>query len=154
MSYVLNAVAGWLAIAEPALVGAGVMALPLGMNALLQRLKLRRLMPVMRRAFVVIDPLLNEHLRGYSASEVRFALELVTTVLADGQLTREEVKAAVEEIERRYRPSLAAGKGSSGLTSGSLEQKLLSETTALVARFSSSLPSLPQAASIVMRAIR
>lgn len=154
MSYVLNAVAGWLAIAEPALVGAGVLALPLGLNALLQRLKLRRLMPVMRRAFVVIDPLLNEHLRGYSSSEVRFALELVTLVLADGQLTREEVKAAVEEIERRYRPSLAAGKGSSGLIAGSTEQKLLSETAALVARGDFSVASLPQAASIVLRAIR
>jgi hypothetical protein len=150
----LNAVAGWLAIAEPALVGAGVLALPLGLNALLQRLKLRRLMPVMRRAFVVIDPLLNEHLRGYSSSEVRFALELVTLVLADGQLTREEVKAAVEEIERRYRPSLAAGKGSSGLIAGSTEQKLLSETAALVARGDFSVASLPQAASIVLRAIR
>jgi hypothetical protein len=154
VSYVLNAVAGWLAIAEPALVGAGVLALPLGLNALLQRLKLRRLMPVMRRAFVVIDPLLNEHLRGYSSSEVRFALELVTLVLADGQLTREEVKAAVEEIERRYRPSLAAGKGSSGLIAGSTEQKLLSETAALVARGDFSVASLPQAASIVLRAIR
>jgi hypothetical protein len=154
VSYVLNAVAGWLAIAEPALVGAGVLALPLGLNALLQRLKLRRLMPVMRRAFVVIDPLLNEHLRGYSSSEVRFVLELVTLVLADGQLTREEVKAAVEEIERRYRPSLAAGKGSSGLIAGSTEQKLLSETAALVARGDFSVASLPQAASIVLRAIR
>lgn len=102
--------AGVLAIAEPALIGIGVVALPVGTNALLQYLKLRKLIPVIRKAFVVIDPLLNEHLKGYSASEVRFALELVTGVLADGHLSRDEVERAVVEIEKRYRPSLAAGK--------------------------------------------
>lgn len=99
-----------LAIAEPVLIGAGVIALPIGANALLSFVKLRKLLPVIRKAFVVIDPLLNEHLKGYSASEVRFALELVTGVLADGHLSREEVDRAVSEIEKRYRPTAAAGK--------------------------------------------
>lgn len=102
--------ASLLAIAEPALIGAGVVALPIGANALLSYLKLRRFLPVIRKAFTVIDPLLNEHLRGYSASEVRFAMELVTGVFADGHLSRQEVQAVVNEIERRYRPSVAAGK--------------------------------------------
>ena len=104
------AMASLLAIAEPALIGAGVIALPIGANALLSYLKLRRLLPIIRKAFTVIDPLLNEHMSGYSASEVRFAMELVTSVFADGHLSREEVQAAVNEIERRYRPSAAAGK--------------------------------------------
>lgn len=102
--------AALLAIAEPALIGAGVIALPIGANALLTYFKVQRLLPVIRKAFTVIDPLLNEHLRGYSASDVRFALELVTSVLADGQLSREEVEQAVTEIEKRYRPTAAAGK--------------------------------------------
>jgi hypothetical protein len=104
--------AALLAIAEPALIGAGVIALPIGANALLTYIKIRKLLPVIRKAFVVIDPLLNEHLTGYSASEVRFALELVTSVLADGHLSREEVEQAVLEIEKRYRPTAAAGKTS------------------------------------------
>lgn len=102
--------AALLAIAEPALIGAGVIALPIGANALLTYFKVQKLLPVIRKAFTVIDPLLNEHLRGYSASDVRFALELVTSVLADGQLSREEVEQAVAEIEKRYRPTAAAGK--------------------------------------------
>jgi hypothetical protein len=147
-------VANVWALAEPALVGAGLVALPLGVNALLSRWSLRRLLPVLRRAFVVVDPLLNEHLRGYSTSEVRFALELVTAVLADGRLSRREVQRAVDELERRYRPSLAAGKGASGLPAGSREQRLLRETTALVARGDFSRASLPQAVSILSRAIQ
>lgn len=110
MSYTAYAVAALLAIAEPALIGAGVIALPIGANALLTYFKVQKLLPVIRKAFTVIDPLLNEHLRGYSASDVRFALELVTSVLADGQLSREEVEQAVAEIEKRYRPTAAAGK--------------------------------------------
>lgn len=106
----MSAMASLLAIAEPALIGAGVIALPIGANALLSYLKLRRFLPVIRKAFTVIDPLLNDHLSGYSASEVRFVLELVTSVLADGQLSRSEVERIVAEIERRYRPSAAAGK--------------------------------------------
>jgi hypothetical protein len=106
----MSAMAGFLAIAEPALIGVGVIALPIGANALLSYLRLARFLPIIRKAFTVIDPLLNEHLSGYSASDARFAMELVTGVLADGQLSRAEVERVVAEIERRYRPSQAAGK--------------------------------------------
>lgn len=112
MSCVVETMSGLLALAEPALIGAGVIALPIGANALLTFLKVRRLLPVIRKAFVILDPLLNEHLSGYSSSEARFAIELVTSVLADGHLSREEVEQAVIEIESRYRPSAAAGKSS------------------------------------------
>jgi hypothetical protein len=115
VSYNLHAMASFLAIAEPALIGAGIIALPIGANALLSYLRIQKLLPVVRRAFVVLDPLLNEHISGYGGSDVRFAMELVTGVLADGALTREEIQAAVNEIERRYRPSKAAGRTSEQL---------------------------------------
>lgn len=114
-----------LAIVQPALVGVGAIALPFGANALLERLRLKKLMPVVRRAFTVIDPLLNEHLRGYTYSDARFVLELVTYVLADGQLSQAEVRRAVDEIEKRYRPTKAAGKSASKLSRETLEGKLL-----------------------------
>jgi hypothetical protein len=107
--------AGLLAIAEPALIGLGIIALPVGANALIGYLRIRKLLPIIRRAFTVLDPLLNEHIRGYSSSQVRFAMELVTSVLADGALTRNEIEAAVAEIEKRYAPSRAAGKTGDGL---------------------------------------
>jgi hypothetical protein len=107
--------AGLLAIAEPALIGLGIIALPVGANALIGYLRIRKLLPIIRRAFTVLDPLLNEHIRGYSSSQVRFAMELVTGVLADGALTRNEIEVAVAEIEKRYAPSRAAGKTGDGL---------------------------------------
>jgi hypothetical protein len=102
--------AGLLALAEPALIGVGVIALPIGGNALIHYLRIQKLLPVIRRAFVVLDPLLNEHIRGYSGSDVRFVMELVTGVFADGALSRDEIESAVSEIEKRYAPSRAAGK--------------------------------------------
>jgi hypothetical protein len=114
-----------VSVIEPVLTGVGVIALPFAANAALQRLRLARLMPVVRRAFTVIDPLLNEYLRGYSQSDTRFALELVTAVLADGKLTNQEVRRAVDELERRYRPTKAAGKTGSRLSRETLEGKLL-----------------------------
>jgi hypothetical protein len=115
VSYILHAMGSFLAIAEPALIGAGIVALPIGANALLSYLRIQKLLPVVRRAFTVLDPLLNEHIQGYGSSQVRFVMELVTGVLADGTLTREEIQTAVNEIERRYRPSKAAGQTSASL---------------------------------------
>jgi len=101
----------------------------------------------------VLDPLLNEHISGYSGSEVRFAMELVTGVLADGALTREEIEFAVNEIETRYAPSRAAGKTSETLKltlgPGSEEAKLL-EAVLGVAQKRELLPkSIVDAARII-----
>lgn len=128
MSYILQAMASLLALAEPVLIGAGIVALPIGGNALLAYLRIKKVLPVIRRAFTVLDPLLNEHIKGYSGSDARFVMELVTGVLADGALSREEIQQAVDEIERRYRPSKAAGQTSASLSialgPGSPEVKL------------------------------
>jgi len=145
--------AGLLALAEPLLIGVGVIALPIGGNALIRYLKVRKVLPVIRRAFTVLDPLLNEHISGYSGSEVRFAMELVTGVLADGALTREEIEFAVNEIETRYAPSRAAGKTSETLKltlgPGSEEAKLL-EAVLGVAQKRELLPkSIVDAARII-----
>jgi hypothetical protein len=137
-------------VAEPALIGAGVIALPIGLNALLARWKLSRLLPVVRKAFTVLDPLLNDHLRGYSASDVRFALELVTAALADGQLSRAELRSAVQEIERRYRPSAAAGQSAATLPTGSPQQRLVETAAALV----SSRDSHRDRASVLLDAVQ
>lgn len=113
-----------LSIAQPVLLTLAGVGLPLGVRELNRRLKLAKVTPAIRRAFTVIDPLLNEHIKSYSASDVRFALELTTSLLADGVLSPEEVRYAAAEIQRRYRPELAAGKTAVSLTPGSLEQRV------------------------------
>jgi len=143
------AVSGFLAIAEPALISAGVVALPLGANALLKAARLRKLLPVLRRAFVVLDPLLNEHIKSYRASDVRFAIALVTEVFADGSLTQAEVKLAVEEIERRWRPSLAAGKTPEQLTPHSRDARVFDAVTQVVGKAEHYTASLSDAVQLV-----
>lgn len=149
MSYALNAVSGFLAIAEPALISAGVVALPFGANALIKAVRLRKLLPILRRAFVVLDPLLNEHSKSYRSSDVRFAIGLVTEVLADGALSQAEVKQAIEEIERRWRPSLAAGKIAEQLQPHSRERRLLDAVTQVVGKAETYTATLSDAAQLV-----
>jgi len=154
VSYNLQAMASLLALAEPVLIGAGIVALPIGGNALLSYLRIKKFLPVIRRAFTVLDPLLNEHIKGYSSSEVRFAMELVTGVLADGALTREEIQQAVDEIERRYRPSKAAGQTGTTLAialgPNSAEMKLLNA----VADFAEHRELLPGSLMDAIKVIR
>jgi hypothetical protein len=96
----------------PALVGAaisgGVILAPMAVDLLLYQIKLKRMLPIIRRSFEIIDPLLNEHLAVYGPSDVRFAINLTTQVLADGILTPEEARFAYDEIEKRFSPVKAA----------------------------------------------
>lgn len=149
MSYVLNAVSGFLAIAEPALISAGIVALPFGANALVRAVRLRKLLPIIRRAFVILDPLLNEHIKTYRGSDVRFSIGLVTEVLADGSLTQAEVKQAIEEIERRWRPSLAAGKAPEQLLPHSRDKRILDAVTQVVGKAENYTATLSDAAQLV-----
>ena len=98
----------------PAAIGAAGSALvigaPLLFDVIQYRFKMKRYLPLIRRSFEIIDPLLNEVVKSYGASDVRFAISLTTQVLADGSLSVDETRFLLDEIEKRYRPSYAAGK--------------------------------------------
>lgn len=113
-----------LSTAAPVLLTLASVSLPFVAGALIRRARLNKVLPIIRRAFVVLDPLLNEHIKSYGSSDVRFAAELITALLADGALTQAEVRYAAVEIQRRYRPELAAGKTALSLAPGSIEQKV------------------------------
>lgn len=81
---------------------------PLLSGFILYRFKLARFMPLIRRSFEVIDPVLNQYVKAYGPSDVRFLIELVTRALADGTLTQEETRFVYEEIIKRYSPVKAA----------------------------------------------
>ena len=132
---------------------AGALALPFAANALIQRLRLRRVLPVMRRAFQVLDPLLNAHLASYSGSDVRLAAELITAALSDGQLTRDEASFAAAEMLRRWSPQLAAGQKPAQLPPESTESRVLGAVESLVGRGAYSLNSLPEAITTIRRSL-
>jgi hypothetical protein len=143
-----------MAIAGPALLGAGSLALPFAANALLQRLRLRRVLPVVRRAFLVLDPLFNEHLASYRGSDAQFAAELVTAALADGQLSREETAFAVAEILRRWSPVVAAGKTVQSLPEQSPERRLYGAVADMVSHGGFSANGLSQALQAAKQVLR
>lgn len=84
---------------------------PLVSGYLLHRFKVAKYMPLIRRTFEIIDPILAEYMRSYGPSDVRFLIELVTRALADGELSREETRFVYDEIIKRYSPVKAAATG-------------------------------------------
>lgn len=141
------------ALVGPVLATAGAVALPLGVNALLRQLRLQRVLPLLRRAYVVLDPLFNAHLPHYRGSDVQFAARLVTTVLADGRLSPDELDFAAAELLRRWSPALAAGQQPDGLLSDSQERKLYTAVEGLIAKGGYSFNSLGEAALSIKHAL-
>jgi hypothetical protein len=118
----------------PALVGAAVsgavILAPFATDVLIYQIKLRRFLPIIRRSFEIIDPLLNEHLAAYGPSDVRFAINLTTQVLADGILTPEEARFVYDEIEKRFSPVKAAA--AKPLLEGTQERAIYDAIQAMV----------------------
>lgn len=146
--------ASLMAVAAPVLMSAGAVAVPVAINALLRRLRLQKVLPVLRRAFVVLDPLFTTHLPSYRGSDVQFATRLVTTVLADGQLLPEELDYATAELLRRWSPAVAAGRLPEGLASDSQERKLFDAVEGLISKGGYSMNSLGEAALTIKRVIQ
>lgn len=133
------------ALALPGVVSASAIALPLLTNRLLRGWRWRRALPLARRVFRLLDPLLNTHLSRYRGSDVQFAAELLTGVLADGKLSRAEVHFVAAEVLRRWSPAEAAGRLPAMLLPASREKRVYSAVERLVERGDFSLASLPEA---------
>lgn len=110
---------------------------------------LRLQLPLMQQAFEVLDPLFNERLVGLNGREVRVALALAVEVLGEGRLPRKEVRALAVELERRWRPSRAAGKKRSDLPIGSTGRRLFDALHAVLGGSSASAADLPSLATAV-----
>lgn len=121
---------------------------PLLSGFLLNRYRIGKYMPLIRRTFEIIDPILVNNLASYKPSEVRFAIELVTRVLADGKLTRAESKFVFDEVIRRYSPVRAASY--KPLLENSQEEKIVQQVEkALSIKAESPTYSLEEAIELV-----
>lgn len=65
---------------------------------------------ILERAYNIIDPLLERNMKGWSGSNVEFAIELAIKSVADNELTPDELKEIVTEAGKRWLPSVAANK--------------------------------------------
>jgi hypothetical protein len=100
----------FIQVVAPGLLGVGATALSWAAGKALHRTKMGRILPVLSRAYSILDPLLNTYIRSYHGSDVEFAFETVIYAVADGELTDAEIKTALAEAQRRWLPSRAAGK--------------------------------------------
>lgn len=118
-----------------AIIGNPVVSAVIGGGAALaatRMIQLARIVPylgLIQRVFQVIDPVLNENIKQYSASDVRFAISLAVSVIADGNITPKEVSFVVDQVQRRWFPTQAAGKTISQLPTSSA-QRVIAESIA------------------------
>lgn len=92
------------------LVGAG---LTIGANWAAKAIAKKRALKygqILERAYNIIDPLLERNMKGWSGSNVEFAIELAIKSVADNELTPNELKEVVTEAGKRWLPSVAANK--------------------------------------------
>lgn len=79
----------------------------IGLEKLIKYLKIRPYLPLMKKTFELVDPILVNHMADYRHSDVRFAIGLAASVAADGNLTPKEVEMLVSEVQKRWLPSKA-----------------------------------------------
>lgn len=66
--------------------------------------------PVVKRAYDIIDPVLDQNLRNWKGSQVDKAFELAIEVAGDGQLPAVEVKKLAFYMAKAWLPQKAADK--------------------------------------------
>lgn len=93
-----------------ALIGAGITALTLRLNANRTTQFLLKYGPITKRAYDIIDPVLDQNLHRWGGSQVDKAFELAIQAVADGKLTSGEVKALAFHMAKAWLPQKAADK--------------------------------------------
>lgn len=66
--------------------------------------------PVVKKAYDIVDPVLDQNLRNWKGSQVDKAFELAIEVASDGKLTPAEVKAVAFSMAQAWLPQKAADK--------------------------------------------
>lgn len=104
-------------------------AASLATTRLITLLRVAPYLGLLRKVFQVVDPVLNDHIQEYSASDVRFAIAIAVEVMADGRISPNEVSFLIGEVQRRWFPSIAAGKTVQQLPENSV-QRVIAESIA------------------------
>jgi hypothetical protein len=65
---------------------------------------------IVKRAYDVIDPVLDQNLHGWKGSQVDKAFELAIVSVSDGTLSAEEIKKLAFHMAKAWLPQVAADK--------------------------------------------
>lgn len=92
------------------LLGAGAAAAATLIRKNLTAVRLLKYGPIVKKAYDIIDPVLDQNLGRWDGSKVDKAFELSIEAVADGQLTGPEIKKLALDMAKNWLPQVAADK--------------------------------------------
>lgn len=93
-----------------ALLGAGVTALAVFFQKNLAAKMVLKYGPLVKKAYDIIDPILDKNLTNWNGGQVDQAFELAIKSAADGELTEDEIKKIAVYMADAWLPAAAADK--------------------------------------------
>ena len=93
-----------------ALLGAGVTALAVFFKKNLAAKMVLKYGPLVKKAYDIIDPILDKNLTNWNGGQVDQAFELAIKSASDGELTEDEIKKIAVYMADAWLPAAAADK--------------------------------------------
>ena len=93
-----------------ALLGAGVTALAVFFKKNIAAKMVLKYGPLVKKAYDIIDPILDKNLTNWNGGQVDQAFELAVKSAADGEITEEEIKKIAVYMADAWLPAAAADK--------------------------------------------
>lgn len=93
-----------------ALLGAGAAALAAWLKGNMTAINILRYGPIVKKAYDIIDPVLEQNLARWDGSKVDRAFEMSIETVADGKLTSGEIKKLALDMAKNWLPQVAADK--------------------------------------------
>jgi len=93
-----------------ALLGAGVTALAVFFRKNLAAKMVLKYGPLVKKAYDIIDPILDKNLTNWNGGQIDEAFELAVKSASDGELTEDEIKKIAVYMADAWLPAAAADK--------------------------------------------
>jgi hypothetical protein len=93
-----------------AIIGAGATALAVFLKNNLTAVNILKYGPIVKKAYDIIDPVLDQNLARWDGSKIDRAFEMSIEAVADGELTSEEIKKLALDMAKNWLPQVAADK--------------------------------------------
>jgi len=93
-----------------ALLGAGVTALAVFFRKNIAAQAVLKYGPLIKKAYDIIDPILDKNLHNWNGGQVDEAFELAIKAASDGELSEDEIKKIAVQMADAWLPAAAADK--------------------------------------------
>ena len=93
-----------------AILGAGAAALAAWLKGNITAINLLKYGPIVKKAYDIIDPVLDQNLGRWDGSKIDKAFELSVEAVSDGKLSADEIKHIAFEMAKHWLPQKAADK--------------------------------------------